>query len=362
MNRLSQALLFATALLIAFHGTAVADEVPEADRVVLVDFELEDVDDQIANEFYGNLRNILADEESFNLAAGGDVSMGDLWLMAGCNSTDADCLSLTQDFVDGDHLLYGSIEYSDGAYSISISLFDFEAQEDAREITAQTVTDDPQWLDEGIPAVIEHFVYGETGAITVQATGAPEAEIAVDGDVIGTGESVTSDQIAPGEALVTATGPDATTKEQRVVVRHEDEAEVTFEFDPVVDDDIDDLETPSPLPGVAATSFGIVGVAVGMVAQTQLSSTRDQVDAQVDDGVFQGQRSEIDDLQSDMDWANTLRFVGFAGGAVGLAAGGFLLYRSLSADVPAQSATARSVDLDVGASSDGVNAGFRLRF
>ncbi len=360
MNRLFQAMAIAMCLSVGIHSTAVAEDVPQADRVVLVDFDTHDVEAQVMEQFYANLQSIIEDTESLGLEEHGDFSMDDLWLMAGCSDTSAECLGFLSDFVDGDQLLFGAVGYSDGTLSFSMTLFDFEAGENISEISGKTLSGDDAWLAEGIPAVIEHFLFGETASLTVHA--ASDAEVLLDGEVVGSG-TANIEGVAPGEATVTVKSDDET-QEERVILRHEENLELTFDDEPsIADIDDPDYSTPSLYPGLAAVGVGVLGLGVGVVGQTQLSSARNEAEDRVANGVFDGDPARAHELQSDMDSANTLRFIGFTGGVVGLAAGGALLFRALTAEPAGDDlAGSPSFDLDVGASSDGVNAGFRIDF
>lgn len=368
MKRLFLALLAGCIAVIGCVGTAIADEAPAVSQVVIVDLESDGVDDAVMDSFYGDLRTIIDDTESMAVSETGDISMGDLTLMAGCDSPTPECLVMLGDFVDGDMILFGSVDQGLDSLTFDVSLFDFTEGTMVREISESLSSTEDDWIADGIPAIGEHLLFGATASLTVNVDDS-DAQIRVNGDSVGTG-SATVDELGPGEIVVLIRDSDGAEQQERVIVRHEEQAELDVSFSPAVADidEPDSVDGPSLVPGLAASGVGVAGVVLGFVAQSQLSSARDDASAlRAEDGPWLHSRDDVSaahDLQSDMDSANTMRFIGFTGGALGLGAGGFLLFRALTADTPAAGSEMgqRSLELDVGASSDGVNAGIRLGF
>ncbi len=372
MRRLLPLLLTALAVSFGFSATAAADEEADAEqRVVIVDFEMVNVDDEVMDQFYGRLRNVLADLEGMRIASGGNVSMSDLLLMVGCDEPTSDCLSMAADFVDGDLLLYGSVQRSDDVHMFSISLFDFAGAEIVKEVSDRTLRGDDQWLAEGIPAVIEHFAFGETASLQVNVSGADDAEVKVNGQVVGAGTTHV-EGLAPGEAVVAVTGPDGAEHQERIILRHDHESEVNFSVDPsVADIDRPDGDmSPMLIPGLAASGLGVVGLVIGLVGQSQLSGAESEANTLVSgrSAIEADQLSRAQQLQNDMNTANTMRIAGFSAGGLSLIAGGALLYMAFSGD-SSQGASddlagssLRLVDVDLSANADGVGAGLRFRF
>lgn len=356
-------------------GFASVAQASDADQVVIVDFDTTDVDGPIMDDLYGHLRRYVSDDASMQVSETGDISMSDLVLMAGCDPSEPACLAMLGDFVDGDRLLFGSVEQRDGTLTISMTLFDFEDVRVSREISEQTVRLGTNWFGEALEGVVEHFMFGKTASLTVTLSDEPEARLRVNGESVGTG-SMTVDEVAPGEVVVMAMAPDGSEQTRRLALRHQQEEEVEISFDESVDSDIDAPPVahpgesgPSLVPGIAVSGVGVASLIFGFVANSSLSSTEDDAN----DLVTQGLQDSSDaaragELQSDMDRANTMRFIGWSGGVVGLGAGGFLLVRALMAQPSsAGSASAtlsdeRTLDFDVGATSDGVNAGIRFDF
>ena len=358
--------ILAGLLVLATASTAVAqdEEVPEADGVVLVDLETTDVDEELVEYFTEQIREIIAAEPNIELDTAGGVSMGDLQLMAGCSDTSPDCLMMLADFVDGNQLLHGSIERSDDIYMFSLELFDFESAEVIQSVSEQTLRGDEEWIRRGMPAVAEHFFYGPTATVSVVVEGAPDAEIRINGESVGEGEA-TLEGVAPGEVVVVIRGDEIGEDMQRLIVRHNEHGEVHFDFAPAVAEPErpDSLDRPSMVPGFAALGVGVAGLTLGAVGQMQLSSARDDANAMVSNGALtQGSSpARAQELQSDMDRANTMRMVGITTGAVGVAAGGVLLFRALSADDAAAGDSSLS-SLEVAPTRDGFRAGMSFQF
>ncbi len=365
MRRLVVACIIFGILTMGSIGLVSAGEAPEADEVIVVDFSTHDVDEELLEAFYGHLESIIASEDVMSIGETGDVTMDELLLMAGCGSTSPECLSMLGDFVDGDHLLFGSIERSDDVHMFTMTLFDFESGEFVRELTDKTLRGDQAWLDEGMPAVIEHLLYGETATVEVEVAGYDAADVQLNGEAVGTG-TLTVDDVAPGEIVAVVTGPDGQEQQERFIVRHDDVHTVEFDFAPAIAEIDDPGDAPSIVPGLAVGGVGVAGLIVGVVGQTQLSSAEAEANTLVgdnSDAIQEDQLARAQQLDSDMTRGNTMRWLGFGTGVAGLAGGGFLLFQALTSDSPAGGEVADSgpsFELDV--SDEGFSAGFRLQY
>lgn len=366
MKYLAVALLTIGVMTMGVANPVFAGEVaPAADEIVIVDFETFDVDPEVMDDFYGHLRNILANEESTSISETGNVSIDELQLIAGCGSTEPECLSSMEDYVDGNHLLFGSVEQSGDIHMFSLTLFDFDSGEIIRQLDEKTLRGDAAWLDEGLPAVFEDLLYGDSASVVVDVQGGPDADIRLNGQSVGTG-SASVEQVAPGEVVVTVVGADGTEEQERFILRHEEERHVEFELGPAIADiEAPDEAGPSLAPGLALGGAGVAGAILGMVGQIQLTSANAEAASLIDGrpAVQQNERDQLQQLEGDMATANTMRWIGFGAGAAGLAGGGFLIYQALSADTDsAGSDDGMATQFDVGASPDGFNAGFRMQF
>ncbi len=349
---------FAT-VLFGMLSTAAADQ----QGVVIVDFETFDVDEALLERFYDHVEAVLDDHDQLSKQEIGQVTMDELMLMAGCDAPHEECLTAVGDLVDGDQLLFGSIERSEDVHMFTMSLFDFQSGEFEREISDQTLQGDADWLADGMPAVVEHLLYGATATVDVQIDGASDAEVQVNGESAGTG-SVTVEDVAPGEVSVVATAGDDE-QQERFIVRHDEEKTVEFSFEEVIADIDDPDAAPSLVPGLAVGGAGVAATVLGFVGQAQLAGADARADSLIDGrgAVDADQHSELQEIEGELTRANTMRWIGFSAGAIGLAGGGFLLYQAFTHDADADSiASERDLRIDVGASDEGVSAGFRLSF
>lgn len=370
MRSLILTLLTVGAVSLGFFGSVSSAHAADTDHVVIVDFDVTNVDEATVEELYSHLRRIVSDGDSMEVTETGGVSMDDMLLMAGCDASDPACLAMLGDFIDGDRLLFGSMEQQGEELKISMVLFNFETGEIAREITDQSLSVDAEWFSDGLEAVVYHFMHGKTASLTVSLPDDPEARVRVNGEAVGTG-TTTVDEVAPGEVVVMVMASDGTEKTQRLLVRHNESAEIELSFDPSVAE-VDAPATgdpgPSVVPGLAASGVGVASLIFGFVAQSQLSSARSEANTMASEHPNGFERDEqatrANELQSDMNRAHTMRYIGWSGGAIGLGAGSFLIFRALTAGPSADDGglSQRSLDLDVGASSDGINAGIRFGF
>lgn len=368
MRRVLLACLVIALFVAGVSTTALAQE---ASDVVILRFDTVDVDQAVMDQFYSELHQAVEAQEGWNLGPGGDVTIQDLLLVAGCDSLSPDCLGLLQDFVAGDQILFGAVERSDDIHMFSIRLFDFESGEFKREIAEQTFRGDETWIAQGVPAVIEHFIYGTTASLQVDIAGHPETEVRVNGELVGQGPT-TLDGLSPGEVVVIVSSPDGEEQMDRTILRHGELAELAFEFE----GDFGSPIKPPPavasrsglIPGFALAGVGVAGLVVGIMGHSQLVATESEANTLVGgrQHLYESEVSRAQELQEKMNSAQTMRVVGLSVGAVGIAAGGALIFKALTSggaqDSPALSSTNRPMDFGVGASHDGVSASFRLAF
>lgn len=365
MRPLAVAVSTFMALSVGVLGSASAQQADA--EVLVVDLDTFDVSDAVMEDFYDHVGDVIADEEAMSVGDAGDVSIDELQLMAGCGSIDPDCLAVIGDLVTEDRILFGSVERSQDVHMFTMTLFDFEQGETVGEVSEQTLRGDRDWLHEGMPAVVEHLIHGRTATLDIQVEGAPDADVQVNGETVGTG-TTTVDEVAPGEVVVAVSAEDEDPRQERLIVRHNEQRQVDFEFErPVaeLDDEPDTDDAPSLAPGMAAGGLGVAGLIVGIVGQSQLAAADARAETLIDgrSAVSEDDHQQLVELEGDMTRANTMRWVGFGVGTVGLVGGGYLLIRALTAEPAAQTAgQADGIQLDIGAGHHGMNAGFRLTF
>lgn len=372
MRRFVLVILTSILSLVGGINIAAAEQETDGDDgvedIVIVEFEVGDVDEDVLDEFYGRLRNAIVEHPTLEIGETGQASMDDLLLMAGCDEPTPDCLDQIGGIVQGRHLLFGAVETTEQGYDISMTLFDFQEQRHRRQIDTAPLRGDREAIMNAIPGVVEHLVYGETAELRVDIQGIPEAEVFVDGKRVGTGPD-SFGELAPGQVEVMAVSSDETEKRQQITLRHEQTAEVAFEFEPAIEAPSGPMASPRFIPGVAVSAIGVAGAALGAIGQVNLTAANQEAETLiVGDGDERalGSADDIaaaDSLQQDMTQWNTMRWIGFGSGLVGLVGGGFLLYSAFTSDAGGdEMALGNRIDVDLAPTSQGVNAGVRIRF
>ncbi|TXC78081.1 hypothetical protein FRC91_04955 [Bradymonadales bacterium TMQ1] len=340
--------------------SAYAQEAPsDSAQVVVLRFANSEVDQAVMDRFYTELHDALEATEEMTLAPGGEVTIDDLVMMGGCSTPDEACLAGLQDFVAGERLVYGSIQRSEDVHMFSIYLFDFKTGTFLERIEEKTLRGDDAWVSRGIPAVVEHFVWGESAEVQVQVSGGVDVEVRLDGQVVGQG-SQSLDGMAPGEAVISAQSQDGEQRIERVILRRGENPAVYFTFENAIDEAPAVASRASLLPGVGLAALGVAGVVVGVVGQSQLGGLETDAEALVNGrrALAPGDVSRAEELQSQMDRAHTMRIIGFSAGGLALAAGGYLIVRAMGAE----EAERNVLSWDVGVGADSVGASVRLDF
>lgn len=354
--------------LTGLSNTALAQDGSE---VVILRFDTVDVDQEVMDQFYSEIHRVVQAQPEWSLGSGGDVTIQDLLLVAGCDELTADCLGLLQDFVAGDQILFGAVQRSDDVHMFSIRLFDFESGEFQNEVAEQTLRGDESWISQGIPAVIEHFIYGATASLQVDITGHPETEVRLNGELVGQGSTLL-EGLSPGEVVVVVSSPDGEEQMDRAILRHDEQSTLSFEFEGDFSTAVEPppfvAGRPSLLPGFALAGVGVAGLVVGIMGHSRLAATESEARSLVDgrSHILESQLSRAQELQDQMNSAQTMRVIGLSVGAVGVAAGGVMLFRALSGsgstDSAELSAARRPMDIGIAPSGDGVSASIRLDF
>ncbi|RAL23650.1 hypothetical protein DL240_05685 [Lujinxingia litoralis] len=329
-------------------------------EVVVLRFAERDVDQAVMDQFYTELQTQLEDTGEMTLAPGGEVTIDDLIMMGGCSAPDEACLSGMQDFVAGQRLVYGSVQRAEDVHMFSLYLFDFETGTFLHRVEEQTLKGDDAWIQAGIPAVIEHLLYGRSAQVEVQVEGSATAALSINGRPAGQG-STTLRELPPGEAVIVASLAGGEEFSERVILRRGENPALRFVFAPALGSDAEPVASRgSLLPGVGVAALGVAGLVVGVLGQTQLSALESDAEQLVNgrNALAAEEVSRASELQAQMDRAHTLRVVGFSAGGVALAAGGFLIVRTLGGDTN----ESQGMSWDVDIRKDRVGASLRLDF
>lgn len=354
-----------------------AEDKQEQGDVTILEFETFNVDDEVVDRFYGALQDAVDGHEEMGVVAAGETNINDLILTLGCGEVTADCLQGLDEYVDGDRLLFGSLEQAEGVYMLSMQMFDFNKGEFVREVEDETVEADKESAVDQLEVVIESFLYGNVGTLEVTAEGVDEAVVFFDGDELGEAP-LSAKRLPLGEHAVTLRTPDGKEETEKVVLRRDATERVEFgvedkkEEDEGLDEPGDDgskaiASGKSSLPGWLVSGAGAAGLAVGIVGSNMANNSNTEAARMVcGDALCAGASTgDAERLQSDMNSAHTMSVVGYSVAAVGLATGAYLLYDAYSSS-PAETKRAQADDsawsVGLAPSSDGASVGFSLDF
>jgi hypothetical protein len=366
--------LLSVLALPAFAQDGKADGDNAGASVVILKFETFNAEQAVMDEFYRSLHESVEAHPEMHVKPGGDVSINDLILTLGCESASAECLAGLSDFVEGDRVVFGSVQHSEEVYLFSLNMFDFASGEFIREVSDETIEGDVDAVTRGINAVIEGFLYGDVGTLDVALNGATDAEVLFDGEKVGRAPMTLKD-LPLGEHAVTLRTSDGQKQSKKVMLHRGKVSKVLFNFEA-----IEDLDSSSPvasksylIPGWAATGIGAVGLVAGVVGTMQVNSFDTEAESMVCGSSLCSSASpaRANKLQDDMDSAYTMSVVGYSVAAVGLSVGGYLLYEAYSgsgaerapgADDAASVDSGPQVNFGIapnrGGASLGVNVGF----
>jgi hypothetical protein len=374
------------AALICFASPAAAQE---GASVVILKFELLDVPESTRAAFDSALTDAINAAPDMYVKTAGEVNMKDLLLAVGCESPSADCLGGLAEFVDGDRIVFGSVQRSEDVTLFTVRMFDFAESRFIRETVDQTVQGDEAKVKEAIPAIVEGFVYGDTGVLTVNVAGADNAEIFVDGEKVGVAP-MTLENLALGERAVSVKTRDGEEQTEKIILRNGQAETVEFAFgsgDMADNGGGEEASGASTVPGWVSIGIGLAGAGLGVYGMLQESSVESDLEARCADGNSFGnvcsgdnaalgssaEAAEIQGLIDDGGTARTLQLAGFSVAAVGLVVGGILLYTAYSSDGgETDTAAAANDDSDdpavsnvtfgIAPTPDGLSAGFGFSF
>ncbi|MGM0557348.1 MAG: hypothetical protein ACQEVA_13270 [Myxococcota bacterium] len=357
--------------LAAQEGDADADQ---GESVVILQFETFNTEQEVMDVFYSHLHEAIEQKKGMHVKQGGDATIGDLILTAGCDSATPDCLQGLSDFVDGDKLVFGSVQYSDGVHLITIKMFDFSEGAFVQEITDETIEGEPSEIGEDLKAVIEGFIYGDVGQVAVDISGATEAVVLFDGEKRGMAPTKL-DGLPLGQHVVTVRAATGQEKSKTVVLRQGRVSKLSFNFDATGDGDDGGQRVSKggtsayEVPGWAAVGIGVGGLVVGILGTSQLNSAVSETDSIIcgDPGRLCAgvEPSRAHQLQSDMDSGRTLQVVGFSMAAVGIGVGSYLLYQTYaggSAETESASNDENNLRFGIAPSKRGVSMGLSVDF
>ncbi len=338
--------------------------------VVILKFETFNAEQAVMDDFYVAMHDAIEGHPEMRVAPGGDVTINDLILTLGCESANTECLKGLSDFVDGDRIVYGSVQHSEDVYLFSLKMFDFAKGEFIREVSDETIEGDADQVKQGVRPVIAGFLYGDVGKLDVAVNGASDAEIFFDGEKLGVAPT-TLDGLPLGEHAVSVRTSDGQKKSKKVMLHRGKMSKVQFNFDGASGSEVEEPAVASSknyaVPGWAAVGVGTVGLIAGTIGTVQLGSYDSEAESMICGDALcpSASTDRANKLQSDMDSAFTMSVVGYSVAAVGLAAGGYLLYEAYAgsgAESAPEQPEADETDIEpsVSVGADSASVGVRI--
>lgn len=348
--------------------------------VVILKFEKMDASDEVVRVLEASLAEGIEAHDDMHVKKGGEVTIKDLALTAGCDTAEAECMESLRDFVDADRVVFGSVQASEDVYLFSMKMFDFAEGRYVAEVTDQTVEGDVSRVKKVIPALVDNFIYGDVGVVVVEVTGADSPDIIFDGEKVGLAPT-RLENLPLGEHVVSVKTADGEEDTRTVVLRADEPVTVTFAFESDTSTNTKGLEPdssgegPSAVPGWVSIGIGVVGLAVGGFSSFQVVKASDDNAALADEGfvdpdtggLIPGEKlaegtDRADSIRTRGKTYQTLQYIGYGVGGVGVALGTVLLIRAMGGSEKDTSGAASNLDFGVAPSRDGVSATLRLRF
>ena len=350
-------------------------EAKQGESVVILQFETFNTEQRVMDVFYSHLHEAIEQKDGMHVKPGGDATIGDLILTAGCESATAGCLKGLSDFIDGDKLVFGSVQYSDGVHLFTIKMFDFAEGEFVREMSDQTIEGEPTEIDENIKAVVEGFIYGDVGTVNVDISGTDRAIVLFNGEKRGTAPTQV-DGLPLGQHVVTVRAGDGSEQSKTVVLRQGRVAKLTFNFESIGDGQDGPGRASGgsyAVPGWAAVGVGVAGLAVGIAGTVQVGDANSRGDnalcgpenaPRLCDGVSSSEAAELqDELDQQGATGKTMQAVGFSVAAAGIAVGSYFLFQTYAGGSAETEAAANdNVRFQLAPSHRGVSMGLTVDF
>lgn len=319
--------------LFLWSGQAVAQDNTGA-SVVVLKLNASGVEQEVTDLFYLELHEQIRAHSGMHVASSGEVTIQDLMLMAGCSEPTADCLNGLSDFIEGDRVVFGSVSHADNVYTFNVSMFDFAQSRFVGELQNFVLRGDTHEIQYQLPIAAEALLYGDVGVLEVKIEGTGSARIFVN-DVDKGRTPVSLSGLPLGEVTVTAWGDDESEHVETVVLRRNQPAEVVFTIDTPQVITTSSSNTPYLVSGIALATIGVAGLVTAAFGHMELDTLNSKVSTMMVPGhpsILTSKAQSVEQLQSDMNTAHTMRVIGISAGAVGITAGTILLVKALTSD------------------------------
>jgi hypothetical protein len=170
----------------------------------------ENVSPENMDIFYVSLYDVIEALDKMRVKPGGEVTIDDLALTAGCDEVDLACLRSLKEVIDADRLVYGSVMIKGKDFYMSLRIFDFRKGAFLIEIDDLRIAIEDTDLDVVVPGLLEGILYGNQGQLQLVGDETDEIiDVSVNGNRLG---AATEGELFTGLPL----GP------VDIVVRHED--------------------------------------------------------------------------------------------------------------------------------------------
>ncbi len=346
--------------------------------VIVMKFEEFDAEPEVVAALGESLSAGISAHADMQVKGGPEMTIKDLTLTAGCGQPDEKCMQMLRDFIDADRVVFGSVQGSGDVHLFSMKMFDFADGRFINSVADQTIEGDVDHVREVLPAVVEGFLYGDVGTLTVEVVGAESPDLIFDGAKVGLAPT-TLENLPLGEHVVSVRTTAGDEKSQRIVLRYNQPANVEFVFRGGMAQTKPDKSASgrSIVPGVVSLGLGVIGVGVGAFSSLQVSGAnsdneklRDQGFVDSDAGAFTDSDAVAAAKSADLDPAaikkrgetfQTIQWIGYGVGAVGIGVGLVLMIRAMGGEESAAT-TALPFDFGIMPTADGAAASFRTSF
>lgn len=255
-----------------------------------------------------------------------EMGISDLILGAGCETPDDDCMEQLGELIEADRLVFAKIT----AGKVLVRIYDFKEKKFLDGGESFEVGD-----EDAVQAQIKTLLFGESGEIFVDV-GPQNAEIFLDGESMGISPQ-TFQNLSLGKHTILIRSPDGEEQTKEVVLEAGKVEKVSFTVEPAGD-------TPKIvklLPGIGVLAIGVAGIAFGAVQSLEIQGYKDEL-AEVEKPFAIGgpTSKQAKKLKDDGVWddihkrardssAETLQWVGYGVGALGIGLGTYLLFNAL---------------------------------
>jgi hypothetical protein len=365
-SRLILALVMLASLF--FSSNAFAQD--ETARVVVLKFETFDVSDAVMETFYSSLDASIDAHPNKVMTEGGQVTIGEMMVTLGCESPTPECLSQLADLIEGDQILFGSVQRSENIHLFTIRIFDLRTGAFESQVEDQTVEGDEATVTQAIPALIDSLLYGDVGTLNVNINGAEDAEVYFDGKKVGKAPTGLKD-LPLGEHVVTLRTPDGREETKKVILKRGEPSTLVFNFEEVTDPGDATPPNLARVGGVASIGVGVLALALGTQQRLKLRGLEQQAsneavfnDGQISDDEADKAANLIEFYQPQMQTAHRNSLIGFGAGAALVGLGAALVVMSKGEEAPAEASNRklRNLRLDLAPTRQGAAAGLTFQF